>query len=451
MRCQGFARLVAVVATFVVVTPAIGQRSIGQDPGTGSSVRLPGFMPTPAPEPLLGNLGPIRPLLQNAGVDFGINYKGEGVTNVTGGTSQRAVAVGQLLIGATFDLEKIIGLQGGTLRASVTRRHGPDLGAVAGLDTLQLPAEVYGTGRIWRYAELWYQQILADGLVVARVGRLSSFDFASFDCEFTNLALCGAPPGNVVPSYLFVFPATSWMGWLKVQDRGFHIKVGLQEDNLNNIKPGFYLSRGGARGVIYHGEVGWTPVFGGGQLPGRYRAGAWRTSASDEDVLLGVDGTLRADLSTPALRRTGPYGFYVQGQQHLTGSATEDPVTGRITRRSGLNAFFNYVRTDPRTARIIDQVNAGVYFNGPLAARPDDYIGVGAARTRYNPRAAAAEAAANPRSARRGAEIEIEAHYGIRVTPGFTLKPSIQYIVSPGGRKVARNATVLGIRVEVDF
>ena len=451
MRCSELAGVVAVFAMLTAVTPAIAQRSVGQDPGIGTSVRLPGFVTTPAPEPLLGSLGPVRPLLQSVGVDLDVNYKGEGVTNVTGGSSRRAVAVGQLLLGATIDLEKVLGLQGGTLRASVTRRHGPDLGTVAGLDTLQLPAEVYGTGRIWRYAELWYQQILADGRAVVRVGRLSSFDFASFDCEFTNLALCGAPPGNIAPSYLFVFPATSWMGWLKLQDRGFHIKVGLQEDNLNNIKPGFYLSRGGARGVIYHGEVGWTPVFGGGTLPGRYRVGAWKTSADAEDVLLGADGTPRAGLSTPALRRGGPGGFYVQGQQHLTGSATEDPVTGRITRRSGLNAFFNYVRTDPRTARIIDQVNAGLYYNGPLAARPDDYIGLGAARTRYNPRAAAAEAVADPRSARRGAEFEIEAHYGIRATPGFMFKPLVQYIVSPGGRRAARDAAVLGIRIEADF
>ena len=241
------------------------------------------------------------------------------------------------------------------------------------------------------------------------------------------------------------------MGWLKLQDHGFHIKLGLQEDNLHNIEPGFYLSRSGARGVIYHGEAGWTPVVGGGRLPGRYRAGAWRTSADGEDVLLGVDGLPRSNLSVPALRRAAPYGFYVQGQQHLTGSATEDAITGRITRRSGLDAFFNYVRTDPRTTRIIDQINVGLYFNGPLASRPNDYVGIGAARTRYNPRAAAAEAASTVRSSRRGAEIEIEAHYGMHAAQGLTLKPSIQYIVSPGGRRTAADAVVLGFRVEADF
>ena len=207
-------RLISVAATLVMATPATAQQSVGQNSGIESPVRLPGFAPTPQPQRLLGNLGPIRPLLRDAGVDLDINYKGEGVTNVAGGTSRRAVAVGQLVLGATVDLEKVVGLQGGTLRASVTRRHGPDLGMVAGLDTLQLPAEVYGTGRIWRYAELWYQQILADGRVVARVGRLSSFEFASFDCEVHQLsAVRRRLPATSRPLTFSCFPRRAgWVG-----------------------------------------------------------------------------------------------------------------------------------------------------------------------------------------------------------------------------------------------
>ena len=442
---------VLVFAALFAAGPALAQQSVGDTAGIGEKGTRPGFEPTPLPEPLTEDWGGARTALRDAGVEIGVGYKGETVANLSGGTSQRAVETGQLLIGVTLDLGKAAGLDGGTVRASVSRRHGPDLGEVAGLDTLQLPAEVFGSGRIWRYAELWYQQVLAGGHVVTRVGRSSAFDFASFDCEFTNLALCGAPPGNVAPDYVFVFPRTSWSGWVKVQSGGVHLKAGIREDNLNNDDRGFYLSRGGARGIILHGEVGWTPVFGAGRLAGRYRVGAWRTTAQGDDLLLGADRLPRSSATAPALQRRGPYGFYVQGQQHLSGSATEDPITGRITRKSGLDAFFNYVRTDPRTSRIIAQVNAGLYLNGPFPGRPDDHIGVGVARTRYNRRAAAADLSFQPLPGRRTAEIETEIYYALRAMPGLTLKPLVQHIVAPGGRRSARNALIAGLRVEADF
>ena len=438
----------------VALAPAkVGaQQSVGDSTGRPAAFEnATGFKPTPPPQPLTADWGGYRDDLRSAGIEIGVGHKGEVVANLSGGTSRRAVAVGQLLIGATLDAGKLAGLDGGTLRASVTRRHGPDLGQLAGLGTLQLPAEVFGTGRVWRYAELWYQQVAADQHVIVRAGRISSFEFGSFDCEFTNLALCGAPPGNVAPSYLFVFPATSWMGWLKLRNDHVHLKVGIQEDNLNNIDPGFYLSRAGARGAISHAEIGWTPVLGNGRLPGRYRVGAWHTTAKEDDLLLGLDRRPRSDPSLPALRRAGPHGFYVQGQQHLTGRATEDPVTGKITRETGLNAFFNYVRTDPRTTRIIDQVNAGLYLNAPFASRPDDQVGIGLARTQFNPRAARAEVLRGIETALRKNEYEAEAFYGLHVVPGLNVKLLGQYIVDPGGRRGARDAVVMGFRTEVDF
>lgn len=431
--------------------PAFAQQSVGDAAGISSEIKRPGFESTPLPDTLTGEWGGLRTDVRDAGLEVGVNYKGEAVGNLSGGTSRRAVETGQLLIGVTIDLGKAVGLSGGTLRSSVTKRHGPDLGQVAGLDTLQQLAEVFGSGRIWRYAELWYQQVLARGHVVVRVGRSSSFDFASFDCEFTNLAFCGSPPGNVAPDYVFVFPRTSWLGWVKVQGGGFHAKLGVQEDNLNNGDLGFYLSRRGARGVIIRGEVGWTPVFGGGRLPGRYRVGAWRTTADGDDLLLGADGRPRVFPDAEALKRRGPYGFYVQGQQHLTGKATEDPVTGKITRASGLDVFFNFVRTDPRTTRIIDQFTAGLYLNGSIAARPKDQIGLAIGRTRYNPRAATADLLSLPSLAMRKSEWETELYYGFRALPGLTLRPGIQYILHPGGRRSAPDALVVGLRLDVDF
>ncbi len=400
----------------------------------------PALAPEPAPPRVLDAI-PARAELEERGVRFIGDYKAEAATNLVGGERRDVTVAGQLIAGVRID-GKIVGVTGGVLQAITTVRHGRDLGQVAGLDLLEQAQEVYGRGNVVRLTELSYQQSLADGRVVLKVGRMPAGDFASFTCEFSNLSFCGAAPGNVVSSYWLNYPLATWAGWAKVRRGGAYIKLGIEEDNPNNLEQGFFVSRHDARGVVLHAESGWTPVFGNDRLPGRYVIGAWRSTVSPDEVgqpLLGSHF------------RSGRGGFYVQAQQQLTGSATEDPITGTITRRRGLNIFATLVRADRATSRLSDQFTAGIFLNAPIADRPDDIIGLAIARTRYDQAANREERAADPSALARENETAIELQYSIAMMRGLTLRPNVQYIISPGGVARRSGAVLPGIRLDVQM
>lgn len=444
------ALLASTTALAQIDTSGNDGKNSGAQPGTvldsGSQQQAP-----QAPEALLGNWGGIKSGLKDAGITVVLGYKGEFTANVSGGARKDATEVGQFALTGTFDMEKIAGVKGGTFQTTITYRHGPNLTSRAGLGVLQQVQEVYGRGQTWRLTEMWYQQIAADGHLVMKVGRVPAGDFNTFDCDFTNLTFCGAMAGNLIGYYWFNYPIAQWTGWVKVRSDNAYVKFGVNEDNRNNLDNAFFVSRGGAKGIMYHAEAGYTPTFGGGKLPGSYRVGGWYTTSRDPDVLLGVDRRPVAVTGLAPLQREGQYGFYVQGQQQLTGEASRDSVSDVTTRKRGLNLFFNVARTDPRTATQLDQETVGLYVNAPFAARPKDFLGVAVGRTHYNGRAARALLIQTPGSDKPTNEYASEIFYAAALLPGMVVRPQVQYVMDPGGYSHATDVVILGTRIDVNF
>ena len=391
--------------------------------------------------------------LRDDGIELTIGYKGEFAANVSGGKRNDATETGQFAFSATLDTDKLFGLKGGTFQTTITYRHGTrSRSRTAGLGTLQQVQEVYGRGQTWRLTEFWYQQELATAAVGAQGrpdGRRAATSTASL--RFQNLTFCGAPAGNITGNYWYNYPVAEWSGWAKVRKGAFYLKLGANEDNRNDLDTGFYFSRGGAEGVIVHAEAGWTPAFAGGRLPGRYQAGYWHTSGNDKDVLDDANHRPFALTGLPAREVTGQHGYYVQGEQQLTGEGKEDPISGVITRTRGLNAFFNFTRNDPATATTLDQESIGLYVNAPFAARPKDNIGIAAGRTHYNERAAIAEVIAAPGTQKPDSEYEFEVYYALAAIRGLVLRPNVQYIVDPGGLSHMTDVVVIGGRFDINF
>lgn len=123
------------------------------------------------PPGLLGDLGGVRPLLRERGVELTVRYASESAYNPAGGERNLFRETGQLDIGATADLGRLADIEGGTFQATVTYRRGSDLGAAAGLGVLQQVQEVYGRGQTWRLTQFWYEQ--AFGPAKLKVGRSS--------------------------------------------------------------------------------------------------------------------------------------------------------------------------------------------------------------------------------------------------------------------------------------
>lgn len=400
------------------------------------------------PATMTGEWGGLRTRLRDDGIDISAGYGSQTAWNISGGQRERVRETGQFVLGAKIDTGTLIGLPGGTFQATVTYRRGEDLGADAGLGVLQQVQEVYGRGQTWRLTQFWYQQAFANDHIDLKLGRLTEGeDFAAFSCQFMNLSFCGAPPGNLAGDYWYNWPISQWAARLRVKNDRFYAMVGAYEVNPRNLDNDFTIGHfHGAQGVMVPVELGFTPRLGSRRLPGSYKVGAWYNSANADDVLLDVNGQPRSITGLAPLRRGGRYGFYIQAQQQLTGTAVDTPSGPQTTH--GLVAFVNITQTDRRTTVTDNQVAAGLIYTGLLSFRPHDDLGFAVARTNVNGRAWQGQIGGKPRP---NAEYAAELAYGIHVTGWLTLRPNVQYIVDPGGLSDANDVVIFGVKGAVSF
>jgi len=399
---------------------------------------------------LTGDWGGLRTRLSDGGVDLTAGYTSEAAANVSGGDHHDAAETGQFAFGATVDMDKLVGLRGGTFQATITLRRGHDLDQTAGLGTLQQVQEVYGRGQTWRLTEFWYQQQFGNGIDL-KAGRLTmSSDFGAFSCDFENLTFCGTPAGNIVGSYWYNSPVSQWGGRVRLKHTNWYLMAGVYESNPNNIRNNFTISHGGAAGVTAPVEFGWTPKLGPNHLPGSYKIGAWYNSDNSSDVLVGADRRPFIVTGLEPLQHTGRFGANVLIQQQLTGRSVDDPKAGP-TPTHGLSVFFNITQTDRQTSTTDNQIAAGLFYVGAVPGRPEDDIGLAVGRTNVNGRAAFADVLRAPGTEKPDAEYASELYYSIHLRPWLILRPNVQYIVNPGGFHEATDVVVLGAKTAITF
>jgi porin len=404
---------------------------------------------------LFGDWFGIRDRLKNLGVDVNIQGVDEAVANLSGGVQRTVQEAGQVGLQAKFDLQKIIGLQGGSFEVTLVQRWGRDLAADAGIPALQLLNEVYGRGNILRLEEFAYKQEMFDGRFHLSVGRLAfGDDFFSFNCDFINLTFCGAAPGNIVGNYIYNWPVSQWAAvgqWNFTSD--VYLKSAVYDSNpaYLDTTPGIALlptAPADSQGVILPVELGWKPKFG--SLIGDYKIGGWWNNSAAPNVAASVNGEPILVSGLPGLPGHGRYGFSTELQQQLThDSASPDP-------KNGLYAFFNATFAERRTSGQDYQIALGLFQQG-VGSRPKDGWGLAVGTTQVNPNIANAQVEANALAVGPGYvqhnEYATEAWYGWQATGWLNLKFDAQYVICPGGYTAPtdRNAFVLGIRTTVDF
>ena len=117
---------------------------------------------------LLGDMGGLRPWLDQYGITFGLQETSEALGNFTGGIRQGPVYDGLTLMGLGLDTQKAFGWQGGTFNASALQIHGGQLTLqnLLSLDTAS-GNEADRATRLW---ELWYQQTFLHGTADVKIG-----------------------------------------------------------------------------------------------------------------------------------------------------------------------------------------------------------------------------------------------------------------------------------------
>jgi len=421
----------AVLALLAIAAPAAGQSVQKGEADTQDS----------PPPGVFGPFDRLRQKASDAGITLSARYISELGFNPAGGKTSSVTETGQADVGAKLDLDKLAGLKGGTFNAVVTWRRGKLLDDVAGIDTLQQTQEIYGRGQTWRLTRLWYEQKL--GRTSVKLGRSNvGEDFATFSCDFMNLSFCGAQPGNLVGDYWYNWPVSQWMARVKVAAGSGYVQLGAYEVNPLNLRKTFTIGYfHGATGVLLPVEGVWKPKLGG--LPGTYRIGAWYDTSRADDAVLDQQGSIAAITGVEPLQRDGRWGAWALLRQQVTGSADQDGTV------KGLTLFTRATQADRRTARIDNQLVVGLFYEGIRAAAPDDVLGLAIGRTHVNGRVAAAERITGRPV--EGSEYAGELFYSLHPAAGLIVRPSVQYVIDPGGRRDHANAVALGLKTAINL
>ena len=315
-------------------------------PASAEDLVLPALAPTPflttsqdgsnfwSQPHLFGDWGGLRSRLAALGVNASLTGVDEAVGNLSGGERQIVQEAGQVGLQVNFDLAKIMGLQGGAFETTLVSRWGRNLAADAGIPALQLLNEVYGRGNIVRLERFVYKQKLFDDRVELTLGRLAFGDeFFSFPCDFINLTFCGAPPGNVVGSYIYNWPVSQWAAVGKLNLRpDLYLKAGILDANPAYLDttpdPALWPTvPSNSQGILVPAELGWKPQFGA--LAGDYKVGGWWNNSAVPNVATSLNGEPILISGLPGLPGNGRYGFSAELRQQVSHDpASADPKSG---------------------------------------------------------------------------------------------------------------------------
>jgi porin len=367
--------------------------------------------------------------LGDQGIYFSMSYVGDTLANVSGGNQKGNLYAGELSFGATLDLQKLIGLQGGSLHITFDERSGNNASTFAGTNFGL--AGNHGPNNVIRLANFYYEQALFHDRVDITFGRTNpTADFATsaISCQFVSNIFC-AQPGiwyfglNSNQPY----PQSTWGGRANLQiTPEIYLRVGGYQNDPTQVEgQGFTWRWDTGTGAFIPYEIGYQTTFSGSRYPSKFDAGGYY----DTSTYLPPGSALTTDKGRTA--------YYAQFQQVVW---RPDPAT-----QQSLTVFGGALIQGHGSAPYWGEYYLGVFDQAPFPSRPADTVGIAGSYIPLN-------RAASPYSK----EWVFEVNYGFALFPGVTLKPVVQYVVNPDQinfvpqRKV-NNALVVGAQFSINF
>lgn len=413
---------------------------------------------------LTGDWGGARTWLAEHGAVLTMTQTSDVLGNPTGGFRQGIAYDGVFAAGLHVDLEKAVGWQGGSFRASgyAIQGHGLSQYYVGNY----LTVTTVETTDYTRLDELWVQQSLFDDRLAVKVGQIeadNSFITSPTADLFVNSAFgfpgsfsYDIPDGG--PTYPYAVPGVQVAmkpdpAWT-LQGAVFNGNPLGSGSNWNGLA--FPLGDG----VFAIAEVAYafTPAAGSDLLPGTYKVGGWYNSESFDNLSMASNGvSLASPLSsgTP-MQESGTYALYGLIDQTLW---REPGTTGQ-----GLSGF-SHLALSPQPDRNLMTwyFDLGLAYTGLLPGRDADVAGIAFGYANMSPALADLARARNAATGLNGPipdfEAVLEVTYKAAATPWLSVQPFAQYIFHPGGNgpnpenpEVAiKDAAVLGLRAAVTF
>ena len=415
---------------------------------------------------LLGDWGGLRSDLAANGLDLEFYWAGTLPNNLSGGIQQGTTFQQGLLLAADLDTERAFGWEGGHLHAAAIWLEGDAfstkyVGDLNKSNLVDFPSDF----RLW---EVWYQQELLDGQFRFKAGLLSvdrdfvvptfysslaTINFLNQTFFFPTLAfnlydIPGFPLGDhALPST----PYTSLGALIRWQPTdAFYLQAAVYDGNPDRSSTGTRVMLQEKEGALLYYEAGlnWNDGGSARGLPGSLKVGGYYHT----DEFFDVYNTITALVGAPPrpTAHTGNYGGYVLAEQMLVREkGPEDPA------QQGL---FGFARVTGAPAdRNLTQfgIDGGIVFKGLFPGRDYDTLGLAASYLQISDDIRAAQRVVNSVApvfpAIADYEGVVELTYKFQIAAWWTLAPSLQYAVHPGGSTQIDDAWVLSILTTLRF
>jgi porin len=427
---------------------------------------------------LLGDWGGTRTALSKHGVDFEFFYLGAVPSNLSGGLKGGSVYEGGLLMTLDLDSQKLAGYEGGHFHAgSLWIHNGREFSAnfVGDLNKVSL-IDFPDSFRLW---ELWYEQKFFDGKVSLKLGQLAidrdfivpeyynslaSINFLNQTFFYPTLAfnvydIQGFPPGNhALASTPYSAPGVR-LRWDPTER--YYAQAAVYGGNPDRSHSGTHFNLSEDEGALAYFEIGYRRNQGKADegLPGNFKLGSYFHTDDFLDVYDGATGVIAGALGLPADQpRSHPnnYGVYFLAEQMLyREQRKEDPAS------QGLVGFFR-VAGAPKDRNLTQfGIDGGLVYKGLIPGRDYDSIGIAASYLEISNDIRRAQRDANSAYGEFGLNLPLadyetvfEFSYKAQVTAWWTLQPSIQWVLHPGGRTTSTaipDAVVFIIQTTVRF
>jgi porin len=400
---------------------------------------------------LTGDWGGVRTALERAGVRLRAGFTTESAANPVGGQRQSTRYTQQVDFGADLDLSRLVDDPGANVQITFIDRVGRSLSADA-IGNLFAVQQLYGAGQNFRIVELNYQQSLFADKLNFEVGWSPAGDyFASLPvfCNFQSGFICGHPSPMTTNSGAHNYPVGQWGARVRVNPkRQFYAQTGLYQVNPDegNSDKGLNLSFS-STGVLIPIEVGWLPGNGTGKFPGIYKIGAYYNSSATPDVLKDIHGLSAGFSGGPFIVHSGRLGAYAMADQVIQRDGSDSHRFVRVGAIGGI--------ADRATGIFQHFVAAGGVRQGTFKHRDTDFISVLFGYARINPRLTRYQEDRNfvtPGSLGiQTYESIAEINYNVQICPWLSVRPSLQYVMRPGGTGNIPNAVVIGLHTGVTF
>lgn len=416
---------------------------------------------------LLGTWGGARTDLAKKGIDFEFFYIGSMPTNMSGGIKEGTVYQGALLLAFDLDTGKLGGWSGGHFHASSVWLEGRPFSQdfVGDLNKTNL-VDFPSSFRLW---EVWYSQSLFDDKLLVKVGQMSvdrdfivpelynnlaSINFLNQTFFYPTLAfnlydIPGFPKGDhALPST----PYGSLGALVRWQPTpSFYAQAAVYDGNPDLGSSGTEMNLSDNEGALIYFELGYKVNQGKDAtgLPGSYKVGGYYHTDDFYD-LKGTIGGLYGFASPKPQVHSGNYGGYFLAEQMLFREQQKsDPA------QQGLIGFFR-VAGAPSDRNLTEfGIDGGLVYKGLIPSRDYDTIGFGASYLQISDDLRNAQRIANkvvPGSfVVADSETVFEVNYKAQIAAWWTLQPSVQYVLHPGGSKAIPDAWVFILQTTVRF